>query len=130
MAEHRVVQAPLVMCGGQLEEGRRPAGKLVQGDPLHVAQPVTWHTGKTARRVWSGARGTTGVAGGAPVTATTQYRIGSISKTFVAVTVLRLRDGGVLDLGDAIGEHLAELDQLPIAIAQLLSHTAPSHSPR
>src|ERR1700712_4189080 len=53
--------------------------------------------------VWSGAR--TCVDGHAPDT-DTQYRIGSITKTFTAVAVLRLRDEGVLDLGDPLEKHL------------------------
>ena len=74
--------------------------------------------------VWWGARGTTGIAGGRPPGTTTQYRVGSISKTFAAVLVMRLRDDGVLDLADAVGEHLPELEGLPITVAQLLSHTS------
>jgi len=71
-----------------------------------------------------GARGTTGIAEGRPPTTTTQYRIGSISKTFTAVLVMRLRAEGTLNLGDAVGEHLPELAGLPITLAQLLSHTS------
>jgi CubicO group peptidase (beta-lactamase class C family) len=74
--------------------------------------------------VWWGTRGSTGIAGGGLATSATQYRIGSITKTFAAVSVLRLRDEGALDLNDAIGTHLPELAELPVTIAQLLSHTA------
>jgi len=38
--------------------------------------------------------------------ANTQYRAGSITKTFVAVAVLRLRDAGRLGLSDPIGNYL------------------------
>jgi len=51
--------------------------------------------------VWSGGRGR--VAGVVP-DADTQYRIGSITKTFVAALVLRLRDEGRLDLADTVAE--------------------------
>jgi len=74
--------------------------------------------------LWWSARGTTGLSGGDPATSSTQYRIGSITKTFVAVSVLRLRDEGALDLSDLVGEHVTELAELPITIAQLLSHTS------
>ena len=74
--------------------------------------------------VWWGARGLTGVAAGGPATTATQYRVGSITKTFVAATVLRLRDEGALELNDAVGQHLPELAGLPITVAQLLSHTS------
>ena len=36
----------------------------------------------------------------------TQYRIGSMTKTFVAVLVMRLRDEGRLDLADPLDKHL------------------------
>jgi CubicO group peptidase (beta-lactamase class C family) len=75
--------------------------------------------------VWSGAAGTLdGRADGPASSADTQYRIGSISKTFVAVEVLRLRDAGLLDLGDTIGTHLPEVPFGQVTIAQLLTHTS------
>lgn len=74
--------------------------------------------------VWWASAGTTGVPDGMSPDTGTQYRIGSISKTFVAVMVMRLRDEGALELNDQIGAHLAELDALQITIAQLLSHTS------
>ena len=74
--------------------------------------------------IWWGTSGTGGLPDGGPATTDTQYRIGSITKTFVAVCVLRLRDEGALDLGDAVGDHIAELADLPVSVAQLLSHTS------
>jgi CubicO group peptidase (beta-lactamase class C family) len=75
--------------------------------------------------VWSGAAGTLdGRAGGPEPSSDTQYRIGSISKTFVAVEVLRLRDEGLLDLADTIGTHLPEVPFGHVTIAQLLTHTS------
>jgi len=75
--------------------------------------------------VWSGAAGTLdGRGGGSVPTPNTQYRLGSISKTFVAVEVLRLRDAGLIDLGDQIGKHLPEVPFGQVTIAQLLSHTS------
>ncbi|HTW07173.1 MAG TPA: serine hydrolase domain-containing protein [Acidimicrobiales bacterium] len=74
--------------------------------------------------VWWGARGSLGLGGDGPATVSTQYRIGSISKTFVAVGVMRLRDEGALDLNDPVGARLPELADLPVTIGQLLSHTS------
>jgi len=73
---------------------------------------------------WWESEGSTGLIGVNKPTANTQYRIGSISKTFAAVLVMRLRDERTLELNDPIGEHLAELGELPVTIAQLLSHTS------
>ncbi|MGW0826217.1 serine hydrolase domain-containing protein [Streptomyces sp. NPDC002845] len=70
--------------------------------------------------VWTGAR--TSVEGHAP-DANVQYRIGSITKTFTAVLVMRLRDEGLLDLGDPLEKHLPGTGAGEATIAELLSHT-------
>ena len=54
----------------------------------------------------------------------TQYRIGSLTKTFIAVLVMRLRDEGRLDLADPLDKHLDAGQVASATIAQLLSHTA------
>jgi CubicO group peptidase (beta-lactamase class C family) len=75
--------------------------------------------------IWSDAVGTIdGRQDGTRATTQTHYRIGSISKTFVAVEVMRLRDEGRLDLGDTIGTHLPEVSFPQVTIAQLLTHTS------
>jgi CubicO group peptidase (beta-lactamase class C family) len=56
--------------------------------------------------------------------ADTQYRVGSITKTFTAVLVMRLRDEGLVDLGDPLEKHLPGAGVGDVTIAQLLSHTA------
>ncbi|MFG3247896.1 serine hydrolase domain-containing protein [Streptomyces sp. NPDC048187] len=71
------------------------------------------------RTVWHGAR--TSVDGHGP-DENVQYRIGSITKTFTAVLVLRLRDEGVLDLGDPLEKHLPGTGAGEATIAQLLAH--------
>lgn len=75
--------------------------------------------------VWSGAVGTVdGRASGAAVSADTQYRMGSVTKTFVAVAVMRLRDEGRLALTDHFGDHVTGTAFGDVTIAQLLSHGA------
>ncbi|MGO1054786.1 serine hydrolase domain-containing protein [Crossiella sp. CA198] len=71
--------------------------------------------------IWSGSRGQ---VDGAPVTLDTQYRIGSITKTFIALLVMRLRDAGKLDLSDQLDQHLSGTPLGDRSIAQLLSHTS------
>ncbi|WP_375425254.1 serine hydrolase domain-containing protein [uncultured Friedmanniella sp.] len=71
--------------------------------------------------VWSGGRGS---VDGAPPTADTQYRIGSITKTFVAVLVLRLRDEGLVDLAAPLETYLPGTVAGDRTVRQLLSHTA------
>lgn len=92
--------------------------------------------------VWSGGAGDTGLVGdpgdvtGTPrdgSLADVQYRIGSITKTFVAVLVLRLRDEGRLDLSDPVDVHVPGTALGGARIGELLSHTAglrsESHGP-
>lgn len=69
--------------------------------------------------VWSAGRG----AVGAPHT-DVQYRLGSISKTVTAITVLRLRDEGLVDLDDALEQHLPGTPLGDRTLGQLLSHLA------
>jgi CubicO group peptidase (beta-lactamase class C family) len=75
---------------------------------------------RDGRAVWHGAR--TSVDGHAP-DENVQYRIGSITKTFTAVLVLRLRDEGLLDLGDPLEKHLPGTGAGEATIAELLAHT-------
>ncbi|MGH3494397.1 MAG: serine hydrolase domain-containing protein [Sciscionella sp.] len=54
----------------------------------------------------------------------TQYRIGSITKTFVAVLVMRLRDEGLLDLADPLEQHLPGTPFGDRSIGALISQSA------
>lgn len=71
--------------------------------------------------VWTGAR--SAVHGAGP-DENVQFRIGSITKTFTAVLVLRLRDEGVLDLGDRLERHLPGTGAGEATIAGLLAHSS------
>ncbi|MFJ4687867.1 serine hydrolase domain-containing protein [Streptomyces sp. NPDC088789] len=88
-------------------EGRAPSmvGAVVRG----------------GRIVWAGARSS--VDGRTP-DENVQYRIGSITKTFTAVLVMRLRDEGLLDLGDPLDKHLPGTGVGEVTISQLLAHTS------
>lgn len=62
-------------------------------------------------------------AGTAPEPTTdTQYRMGSITKTFTAVLVMQLRDAGRLRLDDTLGDHLPGTPVGGARIRDLLSH--------
>ncbi|MEY9843206.1 CubicO group peptidase (beta-lactamase class C family) [Streptacidiphilus sp. BW17] len=78
---------------------------------------------RSGERLWWGARSM--VDGRAPTT-DVQFRIGSITKTFVAVLVLRLRDEGLLRLSDRLGEHLPDVGPGAgeLTVRQLLAHTS------
>lgn len=69
--------------------------------------------------VWTGAAGE-----GPGDPENRQYRIGSITKTLVAVAVLRLRDAGLLDLEDPVGRFVDGTGYASSTIRALLSHTS------
>ena len=71
--------------------------------------------------VWRRALGLADVAGSEDATTEHAYRIGSITKTFTAVCILQLRDGGVLDLDDPLRTHVPEAPA-GITIRNALSH--------
>lgn len=75
-----------------------------------------WRGGQV---IWSGVRGGTGLRDGG---VDTQYRIGSISKTFTAVLVMRLRDEGALALTDPVDGYLPGTPLSGRTLAHLLSH--------
>jgi CubicO group peptidase (beta-lactamase class C family) len=80
---------------------------------------------RDGRAVWVGGRGD--VDGERP-DGDRQYRIGSITKTFVAILVLRLRDEGLITLTDPLGRHLPGAPAGDAMIGDLLKHTAGLHS--
>jgi len=76
---------------------------------------------RDGRQVWCGARSM--IEDHEP-DGDVQYRIGSLTKTFVAVLIMRLRAEGLLSLTDPVGKYLDPGEVGSATIAQLLSHTA------
>src|ERR1700693_4027542 len=74
-----------------------------QADRLPSIAAAVTREGET---IWSGAVGLADAEAGREATPETQYRIGSITKTFTAVAVMQLRDAGKLDLDDRLEQHL------------------------
>lgn len=81
--------------------------------------------------VWAKGYGTTDLEGGVPLTPSTRFRIGSVSKVFTATAILQLRDGGKLRLDDPVAKHLPWFKvpnpfptAPPITIEHLLTHTS------
>jgi len=73
--------------------------------------------------VWTHAVGIADVDTAADASPDSQYRIGSITKTFTAVLVMQLRDAGALSLDDPLTKHIPESPHAP-TIRRLLSHTS------
>jgi CubicO group peptidase (beta-lactamase class C family) len=73
--------------------------------------------------LWQDAVGLADIEGGTVASPETQYRIGSITKTFTAVCVLQLRDRGELSLDDPLDLHIPESPHAP-TLGRMLSHAS------
>ncbi|PCO05274.1 hypothetical protein AWR36_011170 [Microbulbifer flavimaris] len=80
--------------------------------------------------VWVGSLGKADIATGTVADASTMYRIGSISKMFVSLSVLKLVEEGRLSLDDKLSDLAPEIfydnpweDTDPIRMVHLLEHT-------
>jgi CubicO group peptidase (beta-lactamase class C family) len=81
--------------------------------------------------IWAWGYGLADVAAGTPVEPNTVFRMGSISKTFVALAVLKLVEEGTLDLEEPVRELAPEIEFTnrwsttdPVRLVHLLEHTA------
>jgi CubicO group peptidase (beta-lactamase class C family) len=73
--------------------------------------------------VWETAVGAADVEAEVEATPDTQYRVGSITKTFTAAAIMQLRDAGKLDLEDTLDRHVEGAAHTP-TIRRLLSHAS------
>jgi CubicO group peptidase (beta-lactamase class C family) len=73
--------------------------------------------------IWESAVGMADVEAGTAATPDTQYRVGSITKTFTAAAIMQLRDAGKLDLEDTLDMHVEGAAHKP-TIRRLLSHAS------
>lgn len=75
--------------------------------------------------VITGASGVLRRGEDASVTPHTLFQVGSITKSFTALAVMQLKEGGALTLDDEVAVHLPGFEaQTPITLRQLLSHTS------
>ena len=75
--------------------------------------------------VYTGTRGRGHIELGVPLQAGHVFRIASITKMFVAASVLKLAESGALSLDEPVARRLPEIgDARGITVRQLLNHTA------
>jgi CubicO group peptidase (beta-lactamase class C family) len=60
----------------------------------------------------------------APATDDTQFMIGSVTKTFTALTVMSLRDEGLLSLDDALETYVPGTKHARVPLRQMLAHAS------
>jgi len=81
--------------------------------------------------VFTTSGGYTNVGTKTPATSGSMFRIASMSKSFTAMAIVKLRDDGKLNLDDKVSTYIPELkyqglttDAAPITIRDLLTHSA------
>jgi CubicO group peptidase (beta-lactamase class C family) len=84
-----------------------------------IAAAVT----RAGEPVWETAVGAADVRAEREATPDTQYRVGSITKTFTAAAIMQLRDEGKLDLEDRLDSYIEGAAHVP-TLRRLLSHTS------
>jgi CubicO group peptidase (beta-lactamase class C family) len=107
-----------------------PASVRRRLDLALAERQVEWRStglaGSVVRRgdpVWDAAVGTSDAADlGAAPTADTQFRIGSITKTFTATLVMQCRDDGLLHLDDSLDKHLPGTRHPDLTVRRMLAH--------
>jgi CubicO group peptidase (beta-lactamase class C family) len=81
--------------------------------------------------LWCGGFGQADIASKKPITCDTEFRVGSISKTFVALALLKLQEEGKINLEARVRDVAPEVpvqnpweSTHPVRIVNLLEHTA------
>lgn len=109
--------------------GHRATREAVES-VVRAGVPGVTVTARDARGTWSATAGTGDLRTGKPRSAHDRYRVGSITKTFVATVLLQLEAEGRLSLDDSVEKWLPGLvrgngyDGGRITLRQLLNHTS------
>lgn len=97
----------------------------------HNIPSVAYAIVNSDRIIVSGASGYASIENGIPATSHTVYRVGSLSKTFIALGILNLVYEGKLRLDDPLSKITPELqvenrweERSPVLLRHLLEHTA------
>lgn len=110
-------------------EGHGGTRKAMQA-AVDAGVPGVTATAKDARGTWSATAGVGNLRTGKPRSAADHYRVGSITKTFVATVLLQLEAEGRLSLDDTVEKWLPGVvrgnghDGSRITLRQLLNHTS------
>jgi CubicO group peptidase (beta-lactamase class C family) len=106
---------------GPEERFARIAGEAQRDGRLPSLSAAVFRAGEPA---WSQAIGLADAEARREATVDTQYAVASITKTFTAAAVLRLRDEGKLDLDDPLERHLPGAAHGSLPLRRLLSHAS------
>jgi len=123
-------QADRRMAGSTIAVADAPAASSFQAalDAARTAAGaygITFAAVRDGQVVWAGSSGTERDQR-TRLTADSPMVIGSVTKTYVAATILQLAEEGALDLDDSVRSHLPDLRPVSdkITIRQLMNHTS------
>ena len=85
---------------------------------------LAFHVEREDRSICAGAAGLADIAASVAMSEASRFRIGSITKTFVAAVVLQLVDEKVLALSDTISRWVPSFPRGTVTLEQLLGHTS------
>jgi D-alanyl-D-alanine carboxypeptidase len=124
-----VVVALSVGVGRAAERGHRPTRQAMRA-AVAAGAPGVLAEADDAHGAWNASAGVADRRSGQPPRAGDRFRIGSITKTFVATVLLQLEAEGRLDVDDTVERWLPGLvrghgnDGSRITLRQLLDHTS------
>jgi CubicO group peptidase (beta-lactamase class C family) len=99
-----------------------PLDRLLQERQADRLPSVAAAVVRKGEQVWANAVGCADYDEARDATPDTQYRIGSITKTFTAIAIMQLRDAGALDLDDRLEQHLEGIANGTPTIRRMLCH--------
>lgn len=99
-----------------------PLDRLLQERQADRLPSVAAAVVRKGELAWSNAVGSANYEEGREATPDTQYRIGSITKTFTATAIMQLRVAGALDLDDRLGLHIDGIGDGSPTIRRMLAH--------
>jgi CubicO group peptidase (beta-lactamase class C family) len=113
---------------GSIEELRQRIARVLQEEQVPGVGLALVAHGET---LWAGGVGLADQEHGRPVTADTLFRVGSITKSVVALGLVKLAEQGRIDLQARVADLAPEVaianrwaGQAPVTVAHLLEHTA------
>jgi CubicO group peptidase (beta-lactamase class C family) len=80
---------------------------------------------KDGKIIYKGAKGMADLENNIPISSSTKFRIGSITKQFTAVAILKLQEQGKLSIEDKLSKYLPDFPKADqVTLRHLLSHTS------
>ncbi|MCO4252532.1 serine hydrolase domain-containing protein [Pseudarthrobacter raffinosi] len=96
---------------------------------LDLGAPAVLIEARIDGETFSSARGARSLETSTPAEVTDPVHVASVTKSMVAVSVLKLVEEGIIQIQDPVGRHLPEFDTLmkppgPVTVEHLLRHTS------